>query len=341
MKKRLALVLAIAAVLVCISVIILICITNNGEKNSQYKKTEENQDTTASDEELTSIEQNPIEDIEVPVANTYIYENVGFYSDFYLVLHEEGYITYMEGYPSSYLGSGAWELVDDELTIYEDGMGYIREIHFTLGKDHCLYYHKTAPYPFIFTDLDEGAKFIPESLITEEQRAKLDAQAKEMEDNLTELLAENRLNEQVLNEVLVLDFNNEGVSGTINADATRYVWDCVSPIRIWLSSPTGEVLWEDSLGIYSNNWNSYYIYHGKDSDYLLQYYAKETEYVQKYTASLFSIDAAGNKSVVWETFAYTEEAKKAFDQKVDPYLRKSEIIFSTLNSDINYTGRLY
>lgn len=337
MKRKSAILFVILAILACISTITLIYVFNSNEmKKTKNRETEQSSDTLEEGEQLNNTEPVTKVDIEVPVATTYLCEKIGLYSDFTLILNEDSTFSYYEGVASSYIGYGKWILTNNELTLYDEFSRYTPEIikiNFTLGEDHCLYYHHEEPYPFVFTEIEEGTKFTPVEILTKVQRADLDAQAKKMDDEFTKACEEPVEVKPRYSEILTWDFNARGTKQILSVDGTQRFIDPTAPIKIWLSSEDGKVLWEDELGYTSEDWNSYYLYHTEESDYLIQYYLEEDPVEIKNTFCMFTIDSDGTMKIVLQCFETQDEYKRIFRSTANPLLRESESIVSTLFSN--------
>ena len=113
------------------------------------------------------ITENPsIEEIPGPVLNEdiygkYICEKPGFGGIFTVMISDDGTFNYYEGGSSSYIGSGDWELSENRLLLKDTGYGEEWNIFFNV-EDGCLVYDKDSSHPFIYVDLIDGARFIPE-----------------------------------------------------------------------------------------------------------------------------------------------------------------------------------
>ena len=91
---------------------------------------------------------------------TYIYEKGGFGGPFFTItLRDDGSFRYYEGWLSSYIGSGGWELDGDTMTLRDDGgMGIF---HFRVeGGD--LIYIADGSSGFLHVDVPARGRFSPD-----------------------------------------------------------------------------------------------------------------------------------------------------------------------------------
>ncbi len=90
---------------------------------------------------------------------TFKWEKDGFGGDFTISLFEDGTYRYYEGYLSSYIGFGNWTLKDGVLTLTETG-GYDFVFRFAV-KDGALVYLADGSSRFLYTDVQDGDRFLP------------------------------------------------------------------------------------------------------------------------------------------------------------------------------------
>lgn len=327
MKKKPAFWLALATITICVVIILIICISSTFEDKEESTIAQE-----PVQDQSTEVEEE-VSEVTVPILNTYIYEKVGLYSDLVITLYEDGTFTFSEGLISSHFGYGRWLQVDKELTLYDESMDEIHKISFTIGEDQCLYYHldwiRTST-PFIFIELEEGAKFISAEMITEEQRADLDAQAKKMREDFIEACEEPKEVNSRYTQIQTWDFNAMGTKQILSVDGTQRLTNPQAPVKIWLSSEDGKILWEDQIGCTPESWNSYFIYRTEESDYLLQYYLNDADDKIDYSFSVIFVDNDGTKDVVLQSIATSMEERSVFNETVNPILQQSECIVNTL-----------
>ncbi len=91
--------------------------------------------------------------------NTFVRENGGFGGDFTITLREDGAYEYYEGFLSSYIGTGTWTVEDGVVTMTEKG-GYDFVFRFTV-QDGALVYRADGSDGFIYTDVQDGDRFLP------------------------------------------------------------------------------------------------------------------------------------------------------------------------------------
>ena len=89
----------------------------------------------------------------------YIWEKGGFGGTFSLTLREDGTYYYYEGFLSSYIGNGNWELKDGIVTMHET-TGYKYTFHFKV-TDEGLRFISEGSSRFIYVDVDDGDLFLP------------------------------------------------------------------------------------------------------------------------------------------------------------------------------------
>ena len=88
----------------------------------------------------------------------YVWEKEGCGGDFTISIFEDGTYEYYEGYLSSYIGSGTWDITDGILTLQENS-GYDFIFRFSI-VDGNLVFISEGSSRFIYTDVENGDLFI-------------------------------------------------------------------------------------------------------------------------------------------------------------------------------------
>ena len=93
---------------------------------------------------------------------SYVYEKEGFPNEFSIRLDNDGSFTYYEGFFSSYIGIGNWQMDGDILTlrenVYVDG-AVGRVYHFNLNGDSLSFISEGSDN-FMYIDVSDGERFI-------------------------------------------------------------------------------------------------------------------------------------------------------------------------------------
>ena len=92
------------------------------------------------------------------IAGTYLYEGGGFGGDFTITLNADGTYTFYEGYLSSYLGGGSWDLYFNTVYMTEEN-GFDLEFMFDVAED-ALIYIKTDSDDFPYVKVADRERFV-------------------------------------------------------------------------------------------------------------------------------------------------------------------------------------
>ena len=90
-------------------------------------------------------------------AAVYVYEKEGFGGPFTIVLYPDGTFQYYEGYLSSYIGFGTWEMDGNLLTLREHDYGLVN--HFTITPEG-LVFQAEGSDNFFYKEVAEGDRFL-------------------------------------------------------------------------------------------------------------------------------------------------------------------------------------
>ena len=91
---------------------------------------------------------------------TYVYEKDGFGGEFTVTINEDGSFQYYEGFLSSYIGAGTWQLEGDILSLSDDEeMGYEFVNHFQVD-DGVLVFQEEDSSNFLYVKLSDGERFL-------------------------------------------------------------------------------------------------------------------------------------------------------------------------------------
>ena len=92
------------------------------------------------------------------IAGTYRYEGEGFGGDFTITLNADGTYTFYEGYLSSYLGGGSWDIYYNAIYMTEEnGL----DLKFMFGvEDGTLTYIKMNSDDFPYVEVADGERFV-------------------------------------------------------------------------------------------------------------------------------------------------------------------------------------
>ena len=96
---------------------------------------------------------------------SFVYEKEGFPDEFSIRLDNDGCFTYYEGFYSSYVGNGSWQLNGDILTLREENVptisGKIDHVYrFNVNDDGSLSFISENSDNFMFIDVSDGERFI-------------------------------------------------------------------------------------------------------------------------------------------------------------------------------------
>ena len=97
-------------------------------------------------------------------AAVYVYEKEGFGGPFTIELYPDGTFQYYEGYLSSYIGFGTWEMDGNLLTLREHDYGLVN--HFTITPEG-LVFQAEGSDNFFYKEVAEGDRFLGPPLETE------------------------------------------------------------------------------------------------------------------------------------------------------------------------------
>ncbi len=97
-------------------------------------------------------------------AAVYVYEKEGFGGPFTIALYPDGTFQYYEGYLSSYIGFGTWEMDGNLLTLREHDYGLVN--HFTITPEG-LVFQAEGSDNFFYKEVAEGDRFLGPPLETE------------------------------------------------------------------------------------------------------------------------------------------------------------------------------
>ena len=100
----------------------------------------------------------------------FVYEKEGFPDEFSIRLDNDGSFTYYEGFYSSYVGTGSWQLDGDMLTLrereYPTISGTVERIYnFNVSKNSLSYISEGSDR-FMFIDVSDGERFIQTEKLT-------------------------------------------------------------------------------------------------------------------------------------------------------------------------------
>ena len=87
----------------------------------------------------------------------YVYEKEGFGGPFTIELYPDGTFQYYEGYLSSYIGFGTWEMDGNLLTLREHDYGLVN--HFTITPEG-LVFQAEGSDNFFYKEVAEGDRFL-------------------------------------------------------------------------------------------------------------------------------------------------------------------------------------
>lgn len=90
-------------------------------------------------------------------AAVYVYEKEGFGGNFTITLDPDGTFQYYEGYLSSYIGFGTWEMDGNLLTLREHDYGLVN--HFTITPEG-LVFQAEGSDNFFYKEVAEGDRFL-------------------------------------------------------------------------------------------------------------------------------------------------------------------------------------
>ena len=95
---------------------------------------------------------------------SFVYEKEGFPDKFSIRLDNDGSFTYYEGFFSSYIGIGSWQLDGDILTLHEKDFSSLsgtvgRVYHFNVS-DNSLSFISEGSDNFTYIDVSDGERFI-------------------------------------------------------------------------------------------------------------------------------------------------------------------------------------
>ena len=100
----------------------------------------------------------------------FVYEKEGFPNEFSIRLDSDGSFTYYEGFFSSYVGTGSWQLDGDILTLrerdYSSVDGTVRNVYYFNVDDDGLSYISEGSDKFMFVDVSNGERFIQNEKLT-------------------------------------------------------------------------------------------------------------------------------------------------------------------------------
>ena len=88
----------------------------------------------------------------------YVWEKEGCGGDFTISVFEDGTYEYYEGYLSSYIGSGTWDISDGILTLRENS-GYDFVFRFSIVNGNLVFISEGSSR-FIYTDVKDGDLFV-------------------------------------------------------------------------------------------------------------------------------------------------------------------------------------
>lgn len=109
-------------------------------------------------------------------------------------------------------------------------------------------------------------------------------------------------------------------------DAWEHAQDEQNPIRVSIKYYDDKKIWESELGIKQTAWKAFYLYSEGKLNYVMEYIPKESQGQSTYTFRMFTFDEDGNQIVKLE----------AFDADVSEYLKKAEILVSTIGGEVRY-----
>lgn len=275
------------------------------------------------------------------VVNDYTCERIGFYGEFTLSIFEDGRFTYIEGGASSHIGYGNWELDGNKLTLLDVGIGEENAIKIVFEyKDKQLIYNKSESDSFIYTEPEDGTRFIPTDSMTEEQKLSLEMQLEQQLEDVNQRMItakedeEERLNAK-LYAVVRQNFIGEDFEGFVCFDARETIEDEHMPIKLWVETRDKQILWETELGLPHTSWNSYYMYEEDGKNYLIQYYPDDSQGMIAFRFNMFTVHANG-ELIETDTFeANSKEEIQDFNINVMPYLNEAELLVGTIGGDIN------
>lgn len=95
---------------------------------------------------------------------SFVYEKEGFPNEFAIRLDNDGSFTYYEGFFSSYIGTGSWQLDGDILTLRERDYSSLdgavgRVYYFNVGDDSLSFISESSDH-FTYIDVSDGERFI-------------------------------------------------------------------------------------------------------------------------------------------------------------------------------------
>ena len=101
-------------------------------------------------------------------AAVYVYEKEGFGGPFTIALYPDGTFQYYEGYLSSYIGFGTWEMDGNLLTLREHDYGLVN--HFTITQEG-LVFQAEGSDNFPYEEVADGERFLESAPETEAAEA--------------------------------------------------------------------------------------------------------------------------------------------------------------------------
>lgn len=91
---------------------------------------------------------------------TYVYEKDGFGGDFAITINSDGSFRYYEGYLSSYIGNGTWELKEDVLCLSDDeNTGNSFKNYFIVDGESLVFTEENSSN-FMYVKVSDGEKFL-------------------------------------------------------------------------------------------------------------------------------------------------------------------------------------
>ena len=91
---------------------------------------------------------------------TFVRDKGGFGGDFTITLMEDGTYQYYEGFLSSYIGVGTWDVDNGAVILTENG-GYAQTIRFLVEKED-LVYQAEGSDAFLYVKVEDGDRFSPQ-----------------------------------------------------------------------------------------------------------------------------------------------------------------------------------
>ena len=95
---------------------------------------------------------------------SFVYEKEGFPNEFSIRLDSNGSFTYYEGFFSSYIGTGSWQLDGDTLTLRERDYSSVdgavgRVYHFNVSDDSLSFISEGSDN-FTYINVSDGERFL-------------------------------------------------------------------------------------------------------------------------------------------------------------------------------------